>query len=280
MIKLFACDLDGTLLNRDHESDDIILDAVDCVLHADKNFAIATGRHMHANQIERLGMHDRNIYTICMNGSLILDEHQKIMYHKGVNKDVLKELLKRFPTLGFECIGMDHTYLRTSKEEHIKAFEKRSIWKKVLKRPAISEFMRDCIFDQSDEEILKHDIMKINCRVEDAGLSDELMAFVEEHSDSIINAPFDEGVFEITDKEANKGEAVARLAQHLGIQEHEVAVYGDGGNDLQMLARFSHSYATENASLAAKQAASTTIGHCNDHAVPMHIMGLLKQVHQ
>ena len=277
MIKLFACDLDGTLLNRDHESDEIILNVVDQVLQSDRNFAIATGRHMHANQIERLGMHDRNIYTICMNGSLILDEHQKIIYHKGVDKEVLKALLKRFPTLGFECIGMDHTYLRTSKEEHIQAFERRSIWKKVLKRPAISEFMKDCVFDQSDEDILTHDIMKVNCRVEDAGLSDELKAFIEEHHDSIINAPFDEGVFEITDKEANKGEAVARLAQYLGIQEHEVAVYGDGGNDLQMLARYPHSYATKNASQAAKQAASTTIGYCDDHAVPMHIMGLLKQ---
>lgn len=277
MIKLFACDLDGTLLNRDHESDEIILNAVDQVLQSDRNFAIATGRHMHANQMERLGMHDRNIYTICMNGSLILDEHQKIIYHKWVDKEVLKALLKRFPTLGFECIGMDHTYLRTSKEEHIQAFERRSIWKKVLKRPAISEFMKDCVFDQSDEDILTHDIMKVNCRVEDAGLSDELKAFIEEYHDSIINAPFDEGVFEITDKEANKGEAVARLAQYLGIQEHEVAVYGDGGNDLQMLARYPHSYATKNASQAAKQAASTTIGYCDDHAVPMHIMGLLKQ---
>ena len=33
-----------------------------------------------------------------------------------------------------------------------------------------------------------------------------------------------------------------------GIEEDEIAVYGDGGNDLVMLRRFRHSYATANGS--------------------------------
>ena len=32
MIKLFACDLDGTLLNDDHEFDEIIFNAIDAVI--------------------------------------------------------------------------------------------------------------------------------------------------------------------------------------------------------------------------------------------------------
>lgn len=56
----------------------------------------------------------------------------------------------------------------------------------------------------------------------------------------------------------------------------EVAVYGDGGNDLVMLDRFEHSFATSNASDAAKQAAGTVIGNCAFHAVPKHMLKTLR----
>ena len=31
MIKLFACDLDGTLLNKDHQVDEIICEAIEMI---------------------------------------------------------------------------------------------------------------------------------------------------------------------------------------------------------------------------------------------------------
>ena len=53
-------------------------------------------------------------------------------------------------------------------------------------------------------------------------------------------------------------------------------MYGDGGNDIAMLSRFKHSYATANGSADAKAAASATIGRCEFHAVPKHIMRTLR----
>ena len=53
-------------------------------------------------------------------------------------------------------------------------------------------------------------------------------------------------------------------------------MYGDGGNDIVMLSRFKHSYATANGSADAKAAASATIGRCEFHAVPKHIMRTLR----
>ena len=46
MIKLFACDLDGTLLNWLHATDKVILDAVREITDAGAHIAIATGRTM------------------------------------------------------------------------------------------------------------------------------------------------------------------------------------------------------------------------------------------
>ena len=87
-----------------------------------------------------------------------------------------------------------------------------------------------------------------------------------------MNASFDGDLFELTDARVNKGEAVAWLAGHLGIAESDVAVYGDGGNDLAMLERFSHAYAPKGASEAAKLAASHVIGSCAHHAVSRHML--------
>ena len=44
MIKLFACDLDGTLLNARHMTDRTILACVDAVVAAGAHIAVATGR--------------------------------------------------------------------------------------------------------------------------------------------------------------------------------------------------------------------------------------------
>lgn len=49
------------------------------------------------------------------------------------------------------------------------------------------------------------------------------------------------------------------------------------GNDIAMLKRFRHSYATKNASDAAKAAASATIGSCMVHAVPKHMLATMRK---
>ncbi len=139
------------------------------------------------------------------------------------------------------------------------------------------DVLKTFTFDQSTSEILAHEVCKINCRVPDAALERELKAFLAEHIDTVVNAPFDPVMFEITDKDCNKGASVAWLANYYGFTEDEVAVYGDGGNDLEMLRRFRHSYATANASAEAKAAAGTVIGHCAFHAVPKHILRTLRR---
>ena len=46
MIRLFVSDLDGTLLNENHQLDDRILQSIDFVLDNQCDFAIETGRDM------------------------------------------------------------------------------------------------------------------------------------------------------------------------------------------------------------------------------------------
>ena len=133
------------------------------------------------------------------------------------------------------------------------------------------------VFDQTEADVLAHPVCKVNCRIFDPGLKAEFAAFVAEHADALVNASFDGDLFEITEASVDKGEALAWLAGQLGITEDEVAGYGDGGNDLAMLVRFGHAFATSNASDDAKRAAGAVIGSCAWHAVPRHMLATTRR---
>ena len=82
MIKLFACDLDGTLLNFFHQVDGTVLKAIRTVSDAGLEFAVATGRTMRAAQTLYEGMdiaghgttpYHRLTFNLLGDGQLSLD---------------------------------------------------------------------------------------------------------------------------------------------------------------------------------------------------------------
>ena len=271
MIRLFACDLDGTLLNFFHQVDGTVLKAIRAVSDAGLEFAVATGRTMRAAQRREFGFGDVRMHSVGMNGAMVYNADDELIYAKPLKKDLLEELLKAFPDIGFECVGYDHIFVTDSRERHAVYGGRKGLMGLVM-RPMRAKFLAGCRFDQTMADILGRDILKVNCHVRDPARERDLKDFVAAHADRVVNAPFDPCMFELTDKDVNKGTAVAYLARYLGIEEGEVAVYGDGGNDLEMLGRFKHAYATSNGSDAAKRAAGNVIGNCAFYAVPRHIM--------
>lgn len=133
------------------------------------------------------------------------------------------------------------------------------------------------LFSQSMEEILRHDICKINCRVEMQEDAQKLRAYLQAHAQELVNAPSNSALFEITKSGVNKGSAVAWLAKQLGVAEQEIAVYGDGGNDLEMLSMFAHSYAPCTAQERALAVAKEIIGPYQDYSVAKHIAQTLEE---
>lgn len=274
MIKLFASDLDGTLLNALHETDGTIRRIVKELTDEGFHVVPATGRTvlpMGAN-----GFSGMRVDACCANGSIIRSRNGEILKSYVVDPVVVEEILKAFPKVCFDMATPDGVFVRGSYEDHAASFKHQSLFRRIVFRGMRMRggFHEEQYFDQTISDVLKHDVCKINCHRPDEKTTRAIEEFVAEHSDSVVNAPFDPGMFEITDKDCNKGESVAWLARYYGIDESEVAVYGDGGNDIAMLERFKpygHSFATHGASTAAKAAASETIGSCIFHAVPLHM---------
>ena len=280
MIKMFASDLDGTLLNALHETDRTIRNAIKEAQAQGAHVVPATGRSM--LPIGEHGFTGLHVDAACANGSIIRGRSGEVLKAYEVNPAFTEELLRAFPHVCFDCCTPDGVFSSGSFEEHLAGFKRDNLFKRIVMRGmrARGGVHEEHFFDQTPSDILKHKVCKINCRATTAGEERSLKEFLAAHTDTVVNAPFDPVMFEITDKDCNKGESVAWLGRYYGIEEDEIAVYGDGGNDIAMLRRFApygHAYATANGSEAAKAAASATIGRCAFHAVPRHILRTMRR---
>lgn len=280
MIRLFASDLDGTLLAALHDVGLPVRAAIREVTDAGAHFAVATGRTFRSSG--DFGFESLPCEVVCANGAIVLNRESEAVRFATMDQAVIEEMLAAFPAAPFMCIGREHSYVRGTREAYEAGYEVRGPVARVVDgvrmramRRGQARYPHERVFDCSAEEILSHDICKVNCRVRDAGMARELSAFIAERADRIVDAPFSPVMFEITAAGVNKGEAVEWLAGYLGISRDEVAVYGDGGNDIAMLERFApygHAFAPYGASDDAKRAAGLVLGSNLAYAVPRHMV--------
>ena len=277
MIKLFAADLDGTLLNALHVTDPVILRSLREVRAAGAHFSIATGRTLRTNSA--MGF-EGNVAVVCANGSLVLDEQGQVIRTATMPGEFVEALVRAFPAAPLDYITNERTYHTGTEEQHAASFGNMPLWRKVVMRGMSMTGGPEHIYECAPERIASLDVCKINGHIRGLDEAHEIAELIADWSGEVVNAPFDPSMFEITRRGVNKGEAVAWLAGYLGIGEDEVAAYGDGGNDIQMLERFAgcgHAYATSNGSDAAKAAAGQVIGPCALHAVPRHMLRTLRK---
>lgn len=273
MIKLFASDLDGTLLNFYHETDRAILSHIRAVTQAGAHVALSTGRPIRSGA--GLGFGDLPIEVVASNGSVIYGADGTLLKAFEIGPELVEDMLTAFPQIIFECIAPEGSYITGSLEDWLDSFvassefERKGMRRRNLRRAQDDPTMR---FSQGVAGVLEHEVCKVNCRIRDAALKREFEAYLEERSTDLVNAPFKPVMFEITRRGVNKGAGLAWLAAHFGIEEDEVAVYGDGGNDIEMLTRFRHAYAPANADAEAKRAAGTVIGSNAFHSVSKHML--------
>lgn len=279
LIKLFASDLDGTLFNAIHETDNAILRRLRRVLDAGRHVVLATGRC--PRRTSDLGFGDLPLESVGANGAYIIGRSGELLRYKPIDQATVEELITAFPDICFNCIGPEFTLIRGTREQFSADMPEAPGLKGALMRYGMRRAAKrgpgDAVFDQTDADVLAQSTCKMNFRASDPGERREVEAFLSEHAGTVVNASFDGRLFEVTAADVNKGEAVAWLAGELGIDESEVAVYGDGGNDIAMLERFDHAYATSNGSDEAKRAAGQVIGNCALHAVPRHIMRTVRR---
>ncbi|ORM77584.1 sugar-phosphatase [Pantoea eucrina] len=226
-IKLIAIDMDGTLLNPQHEITPAVKAAIGRARDKGVSIVLATGRPFVGVEryLMELDLRQPGQYCISNNGALA---------HKADSGDVVAE-----KTLSFD----DYLYLEQLARElgvHFQAFDKSSLYtpNKDISEYTIHEAsltgipVRYRAVEEMDPATRFPKIMMIDKpALLDKAIA-RLPARMQESYTVLKSAPY---FLEILNPLVNKGYGVKMLAKKLGLQQSEVMAIGDQENDLAMI---------------------------------------------
>ena len=233
MIKLIACDLDGTLLPPTKIMPDDTFPLIKKFSAKGGVFAPASGRQL-PNLLKLFAPVADKIAIIAENGGLVWYGGEIVFSDPTPAEDILRAL---------QIIrGVDGLYPVLSCAERAFYEDDYPRFVETLKRSYSSEMF----VDNLDEIAKTHEALKIS--VWDSSPA-------AEHGGKIL-PPLIEGLrtmisgydwIDVSVAHANKGRALNALMQRLGFEKEAVAAFGDHMNDYEMLKESGHPYVTANA---------------------------------
>ena len=279
--------MDGTLLNEKVEITDRVTEAILRAQDAGIEFAVATGRTVGSGYslIKEKGI---SCPFIELNGARYFDENEKLHYTRDMEKKDVQKLIHilEYYEVNNEFLTQNGSYSKRTFNEYLKSFKSafKNINKDMTDEEAVeyaTKRMDDFNMNTvSDFSFLYQDpnvqVLKTLAHAHDnLPLLNEIQTTIEQELPDLIVTSASTFSLEVNHIEANKGKAVAELAQERGYTADEVITVGDNINDLTMLEWATHSYAVANAHTSAKEAATYIAPSHADYAVAQIIERVL-----
>lgn len=287
MIKLIVSDMDGTLFNSNQEISPLNMAAIKEAEKKGVHFMIATGRSTDTIK-PTIDKYDLNCSLILLNGAEVRDRENQIIDKINIDYEIAIPLSKRLKELsyipeymtnqgaqicdtvenmnlnmGYRILCLDREHKLTLEE----AIEtgKTSIFMKTLNR-------NDTIEDMYERQIEIRKIIVFHPDTEQNRKNREIL--MKEFPNLTILSSYPENI-EINAKMAQKGNALMNVIKKLGIKKEEVAVFGDGLNDLSLIENFPNSYVPENGHPDLKKIVKEIIPSNNEDGVGKKIFEIL-----
>lgn len=257
MIKLLAVDMDGTCLNSKSRVSEKTVSALR--LAAEKGITVvpATGRNLSCIP-HRLKNESFYRYAITSNGACVNDlkEGKKIYESLIPNKTAIGILEKcRKNSFGI-TVQIDGNYyiqgrmLSLAGRLYYGKDSENSVCIKNAER----------FIDESQKDVEEIQLYFLRTKAKEAA-ENILTEF------NTVSAAYSGMYVEIFDKNASKGTALSKLAEHLGISKEEIACIGDAENDLTMFASSGTRLAMGNAVDTLKEKADFILPDNNSDGV-------------
>lgn len=279
--------MDGTLLNEKVEVTDRVTEAILRAQDAGIEFAVATGRTVDSGYslIKERGI---SCPFIELNGARYFDENEKLHYTRDMEKKDVQKLIHilEYYEVNNEFLTQKGSYSKRTLNDYLTSF--KSVFKNINKDMTDEEALEYAtkrmddfnLNTVSDFSFLYQDpniqVLKTLAHAHDnLPLLNEVQTTIEKELPDLIVTSASTFSLEVNHVEANKGQAVAELAQERGYTADEVITIGDNINDLTMLEWATHSYAVANAHTSAKDAAAYIAPSHADYAVAQIIERVL-----
>ena len=284
MIKVIASDMDGTLLNNNHEIDEETAKAIKKAEEKGIIFVISTGRE-YENVKYLLDKQNIKCQCILSNGAEYRDEMGNILDVININEKSSRKILKilKENNISARMFTNKGIYTTATKEEALLEVTFRTLafdphlTKEEAKKIAEKEKFFTCLkyiddFEKFFEEGIE--IRKFVAFHEDIKLIEKLKKIIREIKGLAVSSSFNDNI-EITDINAQKGIILEKVTKKMGIDKKDVMILGDSFNDYSMFEIFEESVAMENAISEIKKIAKYITDTNENHGVAKAIYKVL-----
>lgn len=241
-IKLVVTDMDGTLLNSNHEVSDLFYKLFKELKKHNILFVAASGRPIYSI-IEKLIPIKNDIIMVAENGGIVIRNQEDLL-----TNPIKKDGLIKVESLINSNNNIHPIYCTKSKAY----FSQNSISNSFIK--SLTEYYpKFSIINSLDtikEEILK--IALYHSEDSEKYVYPIFKQFEPEYNIKISGKHW----VDISDSKANKGNAIKLIQKTNNISHQETLVFGDYNNDIDMLKLAKYSFAMENAHPNVKEVAN------------------------
>lgn len=251
---LLASDFDGTLLDSDSAVSRENREALDYFTANGGYFTPATGRTPGAALPYCMEL-PVNTPCVFMNGAVLYDAiAAKVIEQNSLPREALhlvEAVMAEFPTLGVEIFTTDGAYVAQLGEVTEKHFG---------------------MLQLSTEKVDPRTILPREswCKLNftgDTALIAQVQHFVRPWQEDFEMSSSYPLFWETTARGADKGAAVLRVAEHMGVSRDRIFAIGDSYNDTSMLRVAAHAFAPANAEQELLDLADTVVSHHDKHAL-------------
>jgi len=265
MYKLIACDMDGTLLDKNFKFSHLDKDAIAKAQEKGVIFALCSGRSYKSLQgfAKELGVSPKGNYIVGFNGGVIYDmENEAIAIKYDMDKDIALQVVKVYEN---HCDRPNMEIVIYIDGENI-IFEESAVYAR--------EYQKTSQVHWHDTKDILSDAQKLDhiAKIIFIGENTTLQSFEKELKKTFgngINICFSaEYLLEAGSAEHNKGSGIEWLCNQFNIGLDETIAIGDNHNDLPMIEKAGLGVAVANAVQAAKETADyVTEKDCSSGAI-------------
>lgn len=262
MIKLIVSDIDGTLVPEGtNDINPEIFSLIRRLKSQGIYFVVASGRHKYS--IENLfAPIKEDIFYITSNGAYVGTYNKKLAV-SDISKETAKALIKDFET----DIGQPYLV-----ETCVTAYTP-------CPDPSFTKLLTDNYGYEMNHcnsiDDISEDIIKL-CLYQPGNALDIDEAWLKKWNKVCKAVISGTHWIDYMAQNTNKGTALARLQETLGITIHETLAFGDQINDIEMLKQAYFSYAVGNANPTVKNAARFICDTCENNGVITTISSFLE----
>ncbi|AAT27531.1 HAD family hydrolase [[Mycoplasma] mobile] len=270
-MKIFAFDLDGTLLEDSGEIHPGTKKVLDLAVKKGHKLILATGRGLSAVLpfLEKVSGIE---YLICSNGSVLFDvKNSKVKNLKPLEMDVYEDFVqeaKNNENIFFSANGIQNIFVINTFPPLEEKYDQNYI-KELLKGtiPVEDEYAREKLEEdvfiqaalKSDEITIKHLYEKYREK------------YGDKYSIVITNKVY----LDINPLNASKYNALIVALKNMNKNEGDLISFGDSNNDLDMVKNSSKGYAMQHATEQLKKVATEVIGTNNSDTIGKKLLELI-----